>query len=331
MLDSNKSLSTINFDIDKIQEQIDSNDRLIKPAYESNYTSVSSTNHLVLDDLTVFNQDYDLSNEIGVNSNSSLLDMTKLRSSSQTVSHHELKIIKENQRLLKINKMLQDKIKKLEVHRKGMYMKNDFRSNQTQKLNLELFQLKEKYDDLNKQMNSVENENLELKVELRKLREHNQETIEKYEHMKDVFQPTVETEVKGIKDRLMSRIEQLELDNKVLKGESEYNRQMYELTQNSTEIKNVVDKLSIMFLSKRYELDFLTTEQQKLVKSLFGDHMAKIYHDKLEKVKMEYKESLNKQKEEISKFLEMSLNLLNQLLNMNDYKNNERLLKMKIF
>lgn len=331
MLDSNKSLSTINFDIDKIQEQIDSNDRLIKPAYESNYTSVSSTNHLVLDDLTVFNQDYDLSNEIGVNSNSSLLDMTKLRSSSQTVSHHELKIIKENQRLLKINKMLQDKIKKLEVHRKGMYMKNDFRSNQTQKLNLELFQLKEKYDDLNKQMNSVENENLELKVELRKLREHNQETIEKYEHMKDVFQPTVETEVKGIKDRLMSRIEQLELDNKVLKGESEYNRQMYELTQNSTEIKNVVDKLSIMFLSKRYELDFLTTEQQKLVKSLFGDHMAKIYHDKLEKVKMEYKESLNKQKEEISKFLEMSLNLLNQLLNMNDYKNNERLLKMKIY
>ena len=331
MLDSNKSLSTINFDIDKIQEQIDSNDRLIKPAYESNYTSVSSTNHLVLDDLTVFNQDYDLSNEIGVNSNSSLLDMTKLRSSSQTVSHHELKIIKENQRLLKINKMLQDKIKKLEVHRKGMYMKNDFRSNQTQKLNLELFQLKEKYDDLNKQMNSVENENLELRVELRKLREHNQETIEKYEHMKDVFQPTVETEVKGIKDRLMSRIEQLELDNKVLKGESEYNRQMYELTQNSTEIKNVVDKLSIMFLSKRYELDFLTTEQQKLVKSLFGDHMAKIYHDKLEKVKMEYKESLNKQKEEISKFLEMSLNLLNQLLNMNDYKNNERLLKMKIY
>lgn len=318
--------------MDPLRDQIrfeKQNKASMKCKIMSNNSSFISQNKYEKDDLQMYSQDYDLSAELGFKQNSGSKD-SEHRSNSESVSTQELKLVKENQRLLRINKLLNDRLKKLDVNTGGMHFANERKPSISKNIYNDLYSAKEKADNLQSQLTGIEAANKELSQQLADLQEHNSHVTQNYERLKDIFEQTIQNEVKKVENQLNPKIKQLEYDYKVVKAERESFKQLYDITKNSKEIANAVEKLSIMLLSKRYEVDFLSYDQKKLIKELLGDHITAAHHNKYDKSDKKNKTAIKRLKNSNNRYVDMSLKLLNMLLAQPQYRSNDKLLQMKI-
>ena len=63
------------------------------------------------------------------------------------------------------------------------------------------------------------------------------------------------------------------------------------MTKNHDEIRDIMDKLSVMFITKNSDPNFLTHRQKKFFRSLFGDYATRTYKDKIKKLEKQMHKS----------------------------------------
>lgn len=142
-------------------------------------------------------------------------------------------------------------------------------------------------------------------------------------HIKDSYEFKLQNTVQRIEKPLKNKVVSLEYELRVQKDMVNSAKQQYELSKKNDEILTIMDKLSVMFLTKSQDSNFLTSEQQKLIKSLFGDYGSRTYKEKIRKLELRYNKLLTSKSKNYSDFLKLissNLYYLNILLDQDKYK-----------
>ena len=61
-------------------------------------------------------------------------------------------------------------------------------------------------------------------------------------------------------------------------------QEQYEASKKNDDILNIMDKLSVMLITKNSDPNILTPEQQKIIKTLFGDYGIRMNKEKIQKL-----------------------------------------------
>lgn len=152
-------------------------------------------------------------------------------------------------------------------------------------------------------------------------------------YIKESAELKLQNTIQRIEKPLKSRVVSLEYDLRIQKDKVNSAKQQYELSKKNDEIFTIMDKLSVMFLTKSQDPNFLTSEQQKLIKSLFGDYGSRTYKEKIRKLELKYNKLLASKSKNYSDFLKLitsNLHYLNILLDQDKYKCSDKFLRDKI-
>jgi hypothetical protein len=161
-------VSTIDFEFDKIQNQIDKNNEFLQLKDDKELQSfVEKYSVGDKDDLQVYNQEYDLSKELEFEGQKNS-KVHQYRTSSQcSISHQDLKLVKENEYLQKQIRHLKDLKQKAKENRHTMYFRNDRKMIELKKVYYEKEKLSEKCSTLETQYHNLKMLNFDKSEELR--------------------------------------------------------------------------------------------------------------------------------------------------------------------
>jgi chromosome segregation ATPase len=169
------------------------------------------------DALQVYNQEYDLSKELGFESQRNS-NVHQYRTSSQcSISHHDLKLIKENEWLQKQLKELKDTIKKAKDNRNTMYFRNDRKMIELKKVYNEKEKLSEKCRTLEAQYHNLKMLHFDKSEELREDKVKFDKLNKDFESLKASFDNDKQRAVQKAEKPLKARTVSLEYDLRICK------------------------------------------------------------------------------------------------------------------
>lgn len=211
-------ITTIDFEFDKIQNQIDKNNDILQLKDDKQLQSfVQKYAVSDRDALQVYNQEYDLSKELGFESQRNS-NVHQYRTSSQcSISHHDLKLIKENEWLQKQLKELKDTIKKAKDNRNTMYFRNDRKMIELKKVYNEKEKLSEKCRTLEAQYHNLKMLHFDKSEELREDKVKFDKLNKDFESLKASFDNDKQRAVQKAEKPLKARTVSLEYDLRICK------------------------------------------------------------------------------------------------------------------
>ena len=152
-------------------------------------------------------------------------------------------------------------------------------------------------------------------------------------YLKENYNSNLQIEIQKIEKPLKSKIVSLEYELRIHKDKVNTLTQQYELSKKNDDILSIMDKLSVMFLTKNSDPNFLSPDQQKLIKSLFGDYGSRTYKEKIKKLEEKWQKLAQwrlKNSADQLKLINSNIFFLNILLEQDKYKWNDKFLRNKI-
>lgn len=211
-------ITTIDFEFDKIQSQIDKNNEILQLKDDTklqSFVQQFAVNNK--DALQVYNEEYDLSKELGFESQRNS-NANQYRTSSQcSISHQDLKLIKENEWLQKQLKELKNTIKKAKDNRNTMYFRNDRKMIELKKVYNEKEKLSEKCRTLESQYHNLKMLHFDKSEELREDKLKFDKLHKEFESLKASYVTDKQRAVQKAEKPLKAKTVSLEYDLRICK------------------------------------------------------------------------------------------------------------------
>ncbi|CAI2379557.1 unnamed protein product [Moneuplotes crassus] len=275
--------------------------------------------------LKVYNQEYDLNQELGFESERKSTKLNEPDSCRCNTMSNNSKLEEENDWFRKQIKQLNNSLKKAKQNKHSMYFRNDRKMMELNRVTKERNKLQEKVCIVENELHAQKMINIDKTEELRLQKERYDQLENDFEQLRINFDERISNSVRTTEKPLKSKIKSLEYEIKILKEKLNFTKQQYDVAKKNDQVMQVMDDLSRMILSKNNDPNFLTREKKALIKSLFGDYATNFYKQEITILKSEIL-SLRKTRDEDIK---NSLRYLEALMNFDEYKDNKNLLMQK--
>ena len=168
-----------------------------------------------------------------------------------------------------------------------MYFRNDRKMIELKKAFKDKERLLEKFNIIEEQYHNLKMLNFDKSEEIRDLTVKLERLTQDFDYLKNNFDNEKQLAVQKAEKPLKGKIASLEYDLRVQKDKLKTLKQQYEFSQQSDDVLGVMDKLSVMFLTKNSDPTCFTPTQQKLIKSLFGDFATRKYKEEIDRLSKE--------------------------------------------
>ena len=260
-----RSGKDIKMDIDELQKALLDHETLL------NTVSMISTQERI-----------DIESDLNIKEINKSSSLALLKEEEEDIHYYRKQIINYQQ---KISKLELDLRREKEI-KKVKYYRNDKKTNELSKLikdNDELTSRNNKYESIIK---DLEIKNLQILNENQQLISSLNMKIAEWQELNSKINEMNEKTTK-INPKQLLRIQELEWEIDELKqliGTFEVVSKKNSMTEDT---KEVLEKLSVMFLSKNTDPSYFSESQKSLIRSLFGDYATMTYKDKINELNME--------------------------------------------
>jgi hypothetical protein len=169
-----------------------------------------------------------------------------------------------------------------------MYFRNDRKMVELKKVYQEKEKLLEKFNIAEEELHKSKMLNFDKSEELRDIKLKYELLKDDFDYIKKKFDNKQKTAILNAERPLKVKIAALEHSLHIEKSKYNSLQAQLESSTQSDEVLKILDNLSVMFLSRSSDTNFLTQEQQALVKSLFSDFATKKYKKEIEKLREEW-------------------------------------------
>ena len=142
---------------------------------------------------------------------------------------------------------------------------------------------------IEEKLNKFKSSDISKTQEIAQLRSKIQQMETDMDLIKENWEKKIKSSIQKIEKPLKTRIAEIESELRVQKRKVLEAQEQSEIFKKNDDILNIMDKLSVMLITKSSDPNFLNPEQQRIIKSLFGDYGIRMNKEKIAKIEQKCK------------------------------------------
>ena len=142
---------------------------------------------------------------------------------------------------------------------------------------------------IEEKLNKFKSSDISKTQEIAQLRSKIQQMETDMDLIKENWEKKIKSSIQKIEKPLKTRIAEIESELRMQKRKVLEAQEQSEIVKKNDDILNIMDKLSVMLITKSSDPNFLNPEQQRIIKSLFGDYGIRMNKDKIAKLEQKCK------------------------------------------